>query len=274
MTMPVRFGLRSATSVALTAAMAAASPAPAQSVGEDAEWILESIGFIWSAPARTGSADLLPIGGVLAASAGAFLVDAAVADWVRRNPDAAPARALRPFGEHSPLTFLGYTVTLQALSAAMYGLGHAVDSANLREAGIGCSASNLATTTTRMTIAIAAGRVRPSSSRNPFVFDPLAFSDWERQSFFGGHAANIMSCASFWNHRFDLGAAGPVLYALAGAIGGARIIDEAHWLSDTILGLAYGYAIGKGIAARSRSRFRDIEAAADPVIRLGWQIRF
>jgi len=259
----------------LLAALAAAPPAAAQSVGEDLEWALEHIVFIWVAPTRIQSADLVPIGGVLAATAGAVLVDGAVADWLRENDGSAVARTLEPFGNESPVNAIGRTLVLQGLSVALYGIGHATESSDLREAAIGCAAANLSTTTSRFVFANLIGRLRPRYDGGPFVIEPFAFGDWSMRSFFGGHAANIMSCASFWNHRFDMGLAEPALYALAGAVGLARVVDEAHWLSDTLVGIVYGIAIGKGIAARSRSRSRDSTAEQfAPALRLGWQIRF
>ena len=63
-----------------------------------------------------------------------------------------------------------------------------------------------------------------------------------------------MSCITFWNRRFDLGLAEPVLYGLAGAVGAGRIIDEAHWTSDTVFGLGYGHAVGRDVARQQQDR--------------------
>jgi membrane-associated phospholipid phosphatase len=178
------------------------------------------------------------------------------------------------FGESSPLNLLGRTFVLQTVSLAMYAAGHAFDEPDLRAAGFGCTASNVSTTLSRGAISLLLGRQRPREGGGPYVLEPLAFGDWSMRSFFGGHAANIMSCASFWNHRFDLGAAGPAVYAAAGLVGGARVVDEAHWLSDTILGLAYGFAIGKGVAARSRARSPEAQIMEAAGVTVGWQIRF
>jgi hypothetical protein len=63
-----------------------------------------------------------------------------------------------------------------------------------------------------------------------------------------------MACASFLSHRFDLGWGAPVAYTIAGAVGVGRMVDRRHWLSDTMLGSFFGYAIGNTIAARSKAR--------------------
>jgi membrane-associated phospholipid phosphatase len=82
-----------------------------------------------------------------------------------------------------------------------------------------------------------------------------------------------MSCASFFNHRFDLGVGEPLIYALAALVGAARIADGAHWTSDTFAGMSFGFAVGKAMAARLRGREDEREAAAlRPYVT--WSIRF
>jgi hypothetical protein len=63
-----------------------------------------------------------------------------------------------------------------------------------------------------------------------------------------------MSCVSFWANRFEMGVAEPALYAAALGAGWARVLDGAHWPSDTVFGEVYGWAIGKGVADRYLQR--------------------
>ena len=65
-----------------------------------------------------------------------------------------------------------------------------------------------------------------------------------------------MGCVTYWNERFDLGPAEPVLYALAVGVGLGRVADQRHWLSDTIAGMLIGHAFGRVIAHRARARAR------------------
>jgi membrane-associated phospholipid phosphatase len=83
-----------------------------------------------------------------------------------------------------------------------------------------------------------------------------------------------MSCVSYWSHRFDLGVAQPVPYAIAALIGFARVVDGAHWTSDTLLGMSWGFAVGKAVAAESRDREVDREAALRIRPYVTWRIRF
>jgi hypothetical protein len=74
------------------------------------------------------------------------------------------------------------------------------------------------------------------------------------RSFPAGHFANALACATYWNKRFRLGAAGPIVYALAGAVGIGRLADKAHWTSDTVIGGILGYAVGSEVGRRSLDR--------------------
>jgi hypothetical protein len=38
-----------------------------------------------------------------------------------------------------------------------------------------------------------------------------------------------MPCVSYWNERFHMGAAEPVLYTVALGVGVGRMADQRHW---------------------------------------------
>jgi membrane-associated phospholipid phosphatase len=78
---------------------------------------------------------------------------------------------------------------------------------------------------------------------------------------------------TFLNRRFDLGAAEPVLYGLAAAVGAGRMVDEAHWTSDTVFGLGYGHAVGRDIALQQQRRERG-PAETQPSLVFGFTISF
>jgi membrane-associated phospholipid phosphatase len=202
------------------------------------------------------------------------MLDEPIHDWMHTDP--LIAKALGPFREGSPVSIMGRTwFFLLPLSVGMYGAGHAFGSDGLRDAGLGCATSNVTTTLTRTATALLIGRLRPSVHRGAFEFELFAFGDWNQRSFPGGHASNIMSCASYFNRRFDLGAAGPAVYALAAGVGLARIVDEAHWTSDSFTGMAYGYSVGRNIADRFLDRRTNrLAAHSMPVLRLGLKFTF
>jgi membrane-associated phospholipid phosphatase len=83
---------------------------------------------------------------------------------------------------------------------------------------------------------------------------------WLWHSFFSGHIANSMACASYLGHRFSFGVAEALPYMYSAAIGVGRMADGEHWASDTMIGGIIGYAIGSAIAARQLARNSETPA--------------
>ena len=64
----------------------------------------------------------------------------------------------------------------------------------------------------------------------------------------------MTTCATFLSHRFEMGLVEPALGVLVAAMGIGRMADRGHWLSDQVVGVAFGYAIGKEVARRQKRR--------------------
>lgn len=94
----------------------------------------------------------------------------------------------------------------------------------------------------------------PADRDDQYDIEVPGRSDWGQHSLPAGHVANVVACASFLNHRFSMGAIEPALYLVSTGVGVGRLVDRRHWTSDTMLGMVFGYAIGKEVAARSSSR--------------------
>lgn len=249
--------------------VAAAGDLQAQSVGHDFEDGVKDVLHVWSAPARINSSSAASVLLFAGATGALMAVDEPVYSWLQENPGSLPVKLLSNFGEDSPLNLAGRTAVLFAASSLLYGAGQLFDSRALRDAGIGCASSTVATAVSRTYISRLIGRARPLVGRGAFDFEPLTFDEWERRSFPGGHAAHLMSCVSFWSHRYDLGVAEPALYVLALGVGWARIVDGAHWTSDSFAGQAYGWLIGRAVADRYAERRAD---HTTPVLVLSWRI--
>jgi membrane-associated phospholipid phosphatase len=258
---------------------AAAIALPLAAVGQDrslkydGEHVFRDAWFIVSAPAHASGGDWQTALLLGCGVAGTVLLDERARDVMRADD---VRRVLSLFGESSPINLYGRTKFLASLSAVLYGAGWAFGSNDLKDAGAGCVTSNLTATATRSAINAITGRARPSAERGAFTVELLGgFGDWSRRSFPGGHGSNAFSCTSFWSHRFDLGPAEPVLYGLAAGVALARSADEAHWLSDSVAGMGYGYAIGKGVAGRYLQREREREErSVQPAFYLVWRITF
>lgn len=271
----------------LVALVAIPAPASGQSVVETlwqdlVETVPSDVWHVYSAPFRMEREDLSGALWVTAAFLGLASVDADIQRVMREHPRSVPIQLLDPFTETGPLplrndefglALIGDTQNLMMLSGALYAVGLITGSDDIREAGLGCATADGLNSIFRHLLYDLVARDRPGLKQpdgsvvlidDPYRID-VPGGSWNRHSFFGGHAANPMSCATFWSRRFELGWLEPVLYGTAGAVGLARMVDERHWASDTFLGLAFGYAVGKTVANRYLERERgergSIEAA-------------
>ena len=235
---------------------------------------LKDVLHIWSAPANLDAGDLSGIATLVGGTGVAMLlIDEPVHSWLRRHPNSVPVLLLTPFREGRPLNMLGRSYFLVGSSAALFVAGMVDNDLDLRNAGRGCATAVAATTFSRHLIARLLGRTRPRDDKGALNLRPLAWGDWEMRSFPGGHGANAMACITAINERFDLGAGEPILYGIAAAVGAGRVVDEAHWASDTFFGLGYGHAVGREIALRQRQRDRTANLPI-PQITVGYTIRF
>ena len=257
---------------ALALATLLAPERAAGQVGRELNNAVKDVAHVWTSPARLDGRDLPGIATLLGATGVALLVDEPMLHWLRANPKSLPVRILTPFREGRPLNMLGRSYFLVGTSAVLFLAGVVDDDVDLRDAGRGCATSVVATTVSRHLLARMLGRTRPRDNRGAFIIRPFAWGDWEMRSFPGGHGANAMSCVTFWNRRFDLRAAEPVLYGVAAAVGTGRMVDEAHWTSDTVFGLGYGHAIGREVARQQQRR--DGEPEALPALQIGLVITF
>jgi membrane-associated phospholipid phosphatase len=240
---------------------------PAQSVGEmvknDAKNFGGDVWSVWTSPLRGSPKDWMTAGLVVAASAGVSTFDDDVDRWMVRNEGNAAWSAIKEIREGGH-AFSGKYIAPVAAATLVYGL--ATKNTKIQEGLVGCLASYTAESVVRTFVFYAAvGRERPDSSRDANMSpaanegDQYHFSfpgktDWGMHSLPAGHAANIMACATYLNRRFDMGLVEPLLYAVSAGVGTGRLVDRRHWTSDTVLGMVFGYAIGREIAKRSLDR--------------------
>jgi membrane-associated phospholipid phosphatase len=258
----------------------------AQNAWSDVKYGALDVGYVWTSPIRLSQRDLPALGMVAGATGVAFAFDDNLQDWLRAHPESIPVDAVRWFRSDKEGEELGDIWMFIRYSGAVWLVGLAVGSETLREAAVGCASAGVAQTFPRRIVMYnLVQRTRPEFTRDPYRFDVPGKKEWGQRSFFGGHAANAMTCITFWNHRFDLGLAEPVLYAAGIATGLARTVDEAHWTSDTVIGIAFGYAVGRTVALRQKARQRangerveeqkgiELNYLGDGRIAIGWRYK-
>jgi len=246
----------------------------ADSTWQDIRHTGGDIWALWTSPVRANASEL---GGfaIFASGVGAAAVlDEPLYHWILDHPSAWPVRVLHPMREsaHYPLYKLGTGAYVIPLSTAAYLAGVMSKSRALRDAGMGCLAGDLTIAGVRQTIFLFLTRERPvGSPDDAFVFGFPGTQDPRHQSFFSGHVANSMACASFVSHRFDLNVAEPLFYTFVMAIGAGRVVDGQHWLSDTVMGGMFGYLVGRTISGRFAARDRSAVGRGTPLpIRFSW----
>jgi membrane-associated phospholipid phosphatase len=215
---------------------------------------------VWTSPFRATPKDWLTTGIVIAGSAAFMPVDDDVDRWMARNRESSAWKVIEPLREGGAL-YTGKYLTPVAGAAFLYAL--ATKNTKIQEGLFGCVASYAAGSVVRNyvfynLVARERPEIRtetgPQAAEDQYNISFPGEGDWNMHSLPAGHAANIMSCATFLNKRFEMGLVEPVLYAMTAGTAVGRLVDRRHWTSDTFLGLAYGYAIGSQIAGRSLKR--------------------
>lgn len=243
--------------IAVTAAMLTLSRvAGAQSVGkmlgDDFKHAGEDVWAIWTAPFDAKGRDWATFAAALGITGISILADQAVADWAVRNDSNFVFRAIKPIRRGGKAYTGKYVVPP---IAAVYLVGLVTKNQGMRDFVLGCGSSWMSQSLVRKGMYLVIGRARPDTMpNNPNHWTVPGSSEWQMHSFPAGHFANVMSCVTYWNHRFKWGAAEPALYALAAAVGVGRIADRGHWFSDHVFGGIMGYAVGREVAHRALKR--------------------
>ncbi len=226
-----------------------------KSIGRDLEFGVRDILHVWASPIHADRDEWMVFAASAAFVGATLIIDDDVQRVMARHPRSAFMRGLEPFREEhkTELFNLGSGKRLQPLSGVLYLLGFAFDSRALRDAGLGCASTQQANILVHHGSYAIISRERPLTAKDQYEIQ-LGAGPWRQHSFYGGHAGNIMGCVTYWNERFDLGPAEPMLYLLAFGVGLGRVADQRHWLSDTFTGMLVGHAFGRVIARRARAR--------------------
>lgn len=249
---------------------------------------------VWTSPLRSKKRDWLGVAGSLAVAAAATPFDDNIDRWAVKHRDDNAFDFISPFRSGGAV-FAGKTIT--PVAAGVLVLGLATKNETLQEGLFGCVTAYGASSLVRTFVVYPlVARTRPEP-RVPNVVAPPAregdqyqfavpgSKDWGRHSTPGGHMSNVVACAEFLTSRFSMGVAEPAIWAMATAIGFGRVLDRGHWTSDQLIGAAFGYAVGKQVALRSRRRAeRGVTRESDAsgmfvghqgrALKVGWNLNY
>jgi membrane-associated phospholipid phosphatase len=220
----------------------------------------------WTSPARLDGHATVAAAIATGSVALAAHFDSSTRVWLNHHERSPLLRVLAPLRDSSGTHAgsLGTGAYLLPLTGVLYVGGRLSHSPGLRDAGLGCAAGDLASLGFREVAYHAVGRARPRITADPLLVSVPGSGNWLFHSFFSGHIANSMACASFLGRRYSFGIAEALPYTYSIAVGLGRMADGEHWTSDTLIGGIVGFAVGRAIAERQLTRARGATPVAIP----------
>jgi hypothetical protein len=230
----------------------------------DLDTSVGDIWSVWTSPAHVDGRDAAAAALTVGTFALATRFDSATRVWMVTHERTAVMIMISPIRERArvPVYELGSGQYLLPVAGALYLSGRLSHSVGVRDAGLGCASGHLTSLGIRAVAYRLVARARPRITAHPLDVGVPGSHDWNWHSFFSGHIANSMACASFVAHRYSLGPVEAIPYAYATIIGMGRMADGEHWMSDTMLGAIVGYSIGRAVANRQLAR--ESAAATSP----------
>jgi membrane-associated phospholipid phosphatase len=193
-------------------------------------------------PFHWDGTDALKAGGLLAATAVAFLLDDEVKHLMDRNQTAGLDRV------ENVVVRYGETKVVIILSCGVYLAGLVGGNRWLRETGLLAGAALLITGAGTQLMKAMIGRARPYTDHGPHYFTPFT-ADEDFHSFPSGHASAAFALSSVLAARIDNPWATAALYCMATATALSRVYSGNHWFSDVVFGSLAASAVGRRIVS-------------------------
>jgi hypothetical protein len=193
-------------------------------------------------PFHWDGTDALRAGGVLAATAAAFLLDDEVKRLMDRNQTAGLDRV------ENVVVRYGETKVVVIMSGGVYLAGLVGGDRWLRETGLLAGAALLITGAGTQLVKAVVGRARPYTGLGPHYFTPFT-TDEDFHSFPSGHSTAAFTLSSVLAARIDNPWATAAFYGMATATALSRVYSGNHWFSDVIFGALAASAAGRRIVS-------------------------
>jgi membrane-associated phospholipid phosphatase len=205
-------------------------------------------GAFFTAPLRFSGTDWLLTGAFAGGTIGLFSLD----DQARRAIGRETTASLNNDFWDIPTRY-GVVTYANAFGAATYVTGLISGSSDIRVTGRllleSLSFSGLSVITARFF----AGRSRPYSGDGPWKFTPFTVSN-EIQSFPSGHTTVAFAMSTVLAERIDTWWSRVFFYGMAALTAYARVLNNQHWLSDVVVGSAFGVGAGLFVVRREHER--------------------
>ncbi|MDD2899873.1 MAG: phosphatase PAP2 family protein [Desulfuromonadaceae bacterium] len=210
--------------------------------GEYIRGYFSDTGKLLVSPIDWDRSDWLKAGLVVGATAGLFLVDEPVRDFIKKN-QSSTGDALASAGNA-----LGDPLYVVPPLGLLYLYGHLYDDSKARRASLLATESLVISGTFAWALKTATQCHRPFTNEPPnFWYKPKA-NEMLNTSFPSAHTTAAFSIASVLSEEYGTNPLVPPLaYGLASLTGLSRMYDNKHWASDVFFGAALGYFVGKTV---------------------------
>lgn len=200
---------------------------------------------IWTSPFRLNKNDARWFVPLSATTVILLATDRQTATAIGDDPNGLPSsREISRFGS-------GYAVS--GVAATFYIIGRVTKNPRARETGILATQAFINTAIVTQTLKISTGRLRPFQSNGRVKF----FENG--RSFPSGHSSGIWSLAAVIDGQY--GKRHPIVrygvFGLATAVSISRFTGRKHFLSDTLIGGAIGYGIGRFVFNKYHDKTLD-----------------
>jgi hypothetical protein len=221
--------------------------AAAHGAESDLEHYGNGIAHVLSSPIRWEGGEWIVAGGIVVGTLGSALLDDEVRSMMRRNQSS--------FNDALDNVGYNYGAPQYAASAALlvYLGGAIADDAWTRTTGLMLLETLTAIGIVQVPSRIVAGRARPFVGAGNASFDAFTGTQQPRASFISGHAAIAVGMSTVLARRIDHPIATAGLALLAATTPWVRLNTDAHWFSDTVIGMTLGYLIGTTVVERDES---------------------
>jgi len=151
------------------------------------------------------------------------------------------------------------------LSTSLLVVGKLSHHPGLASASLRSTEAIIASGAVTQLLKLSIGRARPvvTADNDAYAFHPFHGAQTNFNSFPSGHttaafaAATVFSTEIRYAHPRAATFTTPLLYGLASAVGGARMYNDRHWLSDVVGGALIGHFVGRKITSRVVRQHHD-----------------
>ncbi len=214
----------------------------------DAGKTLEGMGHYVTSPLRFDRSDWLAACGVLAGTGLLMTQDRAIHDGLH-----AGGRDSYNGDLWDVPTAVGDFIGAGGVAAALYGIGAATETENLRVTGRLIAQSIASAGLTAFAVRVLSGRSRPFTGAGPWHFRPIGWIH-DHQSFPSGHTTTAFALCTVLGERIGTTWSRIGLYGAATLTAVARVRNNQHWPSDVAMGAVLGIAAGLQAVRREDGR--------------------